>query len=704
MAPTSISAKALQQNRPRPAIPKAIEPAIPLAYVQKRQKQQVAHARTLEKEAAPATIAALPAVEESPSPPSPISETVVANGSSSNIDSNSNGPPILAEKEVESIASSPSEASGIIGLGAVTDPAAEEAVALAEDSSEVARPTPRSAPSEALSSSASRSTYQMPPAFVPAGTGQFPTMSPDNHQYPPLPSFHPMHHAHHRIYTHPDGMINHGPPAENFARRQMGQFQAPEGCSPSATPIHSEQRYNSFDPSTPHSFHGSQSSAPENGPAFYNQLPPAVVSSGSTGHVEDVRLYQPPHQKLNSEPRGVPPPGPNPSAAFHPQALAHPPPHVDHYDGLVNYLQNQFADPTFADFTLELRYSDDRAPPVRIPGHNLIFARSPTLKNLMIALARDTNSDGITTRTLLIESADRYLRSDAFWMAMQRLYGGPLLDVGTVARLNVLPNTQMPPEMPGTPIERFDLALGYAAAGQILRMPPVINRGIEIACHFVGYATLQPALQFALDGGLDSQWTDDTNMDPVHPPSTYGPAVNMLLHSCLNFMVQHFLPNFKLDTSVPDFKHSSRLPVVPDDRTAAPNPRLSFIKFGDHAAEESVKSVYVNSDTLILSSMLINMPFFLLKYVLESSRLGNVEGWATAALRRQVMYATIEERERRRIKVFNNRQVSNAERQSNNKAWEPVGWQEVVDHLDAPEAKATFSRRWVDYRLPTTSN
>jgi hypothetical protein len=79
MAPINNSAKALQQNRPRPAIPKAIVPAIPLTYVQKRQTQQVVRAKVQQEEVLPAS----PPVAESPAPASPISETVVANGTSS---------------------------------------------------------------------------------------------------------------------------------------------------------------------------------------------------------------------------------------------------------------------------------------------------------------------------------------------------------------------------------------------------------------------------------------------------------------------------------------------------------------------------------------------------------------------------------------------------------------------------------------------
>ncbi len=56
MATISNSAKGLQQNRLRPAVPRPIIPAIPLPYIQKRQKQQAERARALEEAIAPATV------------------------------------------------------------------------------------------------------------------------------------------------------------------------------------------------------------------------------------------------------------------------------------------------------------------------------------------------------------------------------------------------------------------------------------------------------------------------------------------------------------------------------------------------------------------------------------------------------------------------------------------------------------------------
>jgi len=617
--------------------------------------------------------------------------------------------------------------------------------------------TPRSDPSESQSS-ASRSTYQMPPPFVPANNNQFNGMASDSTKFPPPQAFngqHPMHHTHpsagsvmfggypdsnnsspapppsagnipqypyqqtpqngaarhgpHQsngvtaqnmpngyspmgppppppgYYPRPDSFINQGAGNDNYPRRQMASFGPPDGYS--GVP--------SYDLSTPQSFHGSQSSAPneqENGPAFYSQYPTAVISNGSNGHIEEVRLYQQPRPKTRTTTQQVVSDPNN-----FPGQVRQPAHQMDHLDGLINYIQSQFADPTFSDYTLELRYSDDRAPPVRIPGHNLMFARSPTLKNLMTAQARDSNSDGLTVRALLIESDDRYLRSDGFWMAVQRLYAGPLLDLGAAT---MAASAQFTGPMPGTPADRFDLALGYAAAGHILQIPPVVQRGIENASHFVNWITLEKALEFSLEGGLDSQWTLSGQPESARSPSTYGPAVNLLIHSALNWVIANFPAGFKLDTSAGEPTRNRRLPAVQDLRPSAPNPRLSMIKFGDHPTEESVRSTPASSITVTLSKTLLNLPFHLLKYVLESSRLGNVQGWATTVLRQEVMHTVIQEREKRRLKVHVATYVSNAERKTNAKDWDAVGWKESVQALGGNEATPTLTRTWVDFTVP----
>jgi hypothetical protein len=254
--------------------------------------------------------------------------------------------------------------------------------------------------------------------------------------------------------------------------------------------------------------------------------------------------------------------------------------------------------------------------------------------------------------------------------------------------------------MPGTPTDRFDLALGYAAAGHILQIPPVVHRGIENASHFVNWATLEKALDFSLDGGLDSQWTLAAQPDISRSPSTYGPDVNILISSALNWVITNFPAGFKLDFSAGEPTRNRRLPSVQDLRPSVPNPRLSMIKFGDHPTEESVRSTSANSVTVTLSKVLLNLPFHLLKYVLESPRLGNVQGWATTVLRQDVMHTVIQEREKRRLKVHAATYVSNAERNGNAKEWDTVGWQESVEALGGNETTPTLTRTWVGFTVP----
>jgi hypothetical protein len=765
----SNSAKALQQNRQRPAVPKQkqIVPAIPLSFVQRRQKSQPAPAKPKEEIA----VSPPPVVDEPSPSPTIQPEVAVVNGSTqsenledTNESASTSAPETPAtEEETTESAVAQSEASVHESLGMQMGPSVSTPHGnLTDYWKDEPQESSRSAPSDTMTSE-SRSTYHMPAPFISANPDLVPTMSSEAVKFPPQPNFNgqsPMRHAHpntgsvlfggypesnnsspappsagnvppypfpnqqqarvvvgrhgahqsngghsHHMsngyspmgpppgyYTHPEGNMNPG--ADSYARRQMVSFAPPDGYSPSSTPLGMEgQRLNGHDfPSTPHSFHGSQSSAPseqDNGPAFYGQYPTAVISNGSNGHIDDVRLYQPSRQVHGSAQNNLPP-----------QLPAQPPMPIDNLDGLVNYVQRQFAMSEFTDYTVELRYADDRSPPDYIPGHGLMFARSPTLKTLMTTLARENHGG----RTLLIESDDRFVRPDAFWMALHRLYGGPLLDIDALGPINAPPHNQLSIPMPGTPADRFELALRYAAAGHILQIPPVVTRGVEIACTLVQWVTLEKALDFALDGGLDAQWTLESSHQQAETPSTYGPAVNMLIRYALEFIVTSFPPNFELGGTVDEPFRNRRLPAVPEDRPNAQNARLSRIKFGDHPTQESIKSTNTNPMIVTLSKVLLNLPFHLLKYVLESRRLGNVDQWATGPLRQKVMDSVVQERENRRVKVYNNIQVSNADRQKNYAAWQAVGWQEYVELQGGKEGIPILARKWVDYVLPAHQN
>lgn len=76
MAPASNPAKGLQQNRPRPTVPRTIIPAIPLPYVQKRKQQEAARAKAREEASAAAVVEA----PTSPEPKLPDESPLIVNG------------------------------------------------------------------------------------------------------------------------------------------------------------------------------------------------------------------------------------------------------------------------------------------------------------------------------------------------------------------------------------------------------------------------------------------------------------------------------------------------------------------------------------------------------------------------------------------------------------------------------------------------
>ncbi|TVY76068.1 hypothetical protein LSUE1_G008018 [Lachnellula suecica] len=739
MAPTTTpnnSAKSLQQNRLRPAVPKQTVPAVPLTFGQRRQKQQAVRTKPQEEVAASAP----PAVLNEPSPPPTpqhqpdIDKKVEINGTPKNhITENTEGTNESAASWTP--ATPATETDGTDSVLAATEASVHEPSKEPE-----AQESVRSAPSETMSSE-SRSTYHMPPPFVPANANHVPTMSSETVKFPPQPIFNgqsPMHHAHpsagsvmfggypesnnsspappqsagnvppypypqqprhvggrhgahlsngghsHHLsngfsplgppppgyYLYPDANINSGP--ESYPRRYVPSFAPPDGYTPSSTPFGMEgQRLNAYDSPTP--YQGSQSSAPsehENGQAFYGPGPTAVISNGNNGHIDDVHLYHPQRPAPLGPIQNNPPP------------QVHVPMPMDNLDGLVNYVQRQFSAPEFTDCLVQLRFTDGRGDPPPLPRHGMVLARSPFLKGLMSESSRDEH--GICR--LLIESNDRFLQVDAFWAALYRLYGGPLLDM-EAAPINT------PVQIPHSLEDRLGLALGYAAAGHTLQIPPVVTRGIEIACTLIQWTTIEKALDFALDGGLDAQWILESSHQQPKSPSTYGPTVNMLIRYALDYVVSSFPPDFELDRTVDDSTFNRRLPAVPKQRQSISD-KFRNLHFGDHDNDKST-----NNDRIItLSKVLLNLPFHLLKYVLESHRLGNVERWATLNLRRTVVKNVVEEREKRRMEVYNHANVSNADRQNHSTKWQAVGWQEFVE--EHTEGIPVLARRWVDYVLP----
>ncbi|RKF79209.1 hypothetical protein GcM3_057003 [Golovinomyces cichoracearum] len=437
-----------------------------------------------------------------------------------------------------------------------------------------------------------------------------------------------------------------------------------------------------YDTATPHGFHGSQSLAYDLG---HNK--PFETQSNCSINIDERNGLSNDHQKLHKN---------YPANLNRAQYPPQPPiirnhvPQIDMFDGLIEYLSSQFANPTFADYTLELRFADQTSR-VHIPGHSLIFSRSITLRDLMLELRSGTN--GTISNTILIESDDRFICTDGFFMALRRLYGNPLLDFGSMISIGSARQHQ---RYTGTiNSDRFNLALGYAASGHLLKMDVIVNRGCEIAGLTLHWTNLERALDFALDGGLEPQWRVH-NWNPGSFRATYGPCVNIIIVKVIEFVCHNFPANFQLNTTVSEAAFDLRLPKILDQQSSSKNYRLSQIKFGDHLTEGSKQLRIHHSPTVILSRILISLPWELLRYIFESSRLG--DNLRSPILRHQILSSVVLEREKRRIKVFESH-VPNSERIKNQR-WGVVGWKEEVKEFCRDEKYPKLIRTWVDFNTP----
>ncbi|KAI8961326.1 hypothetical protein F5Y11DRAFT_357793 [Daldinia sp. FL1419] len=520
------------------------------------------------------------------------------------------------------------------------------------------------------------------------------------------------------IRSQPNGH-HHAPSGSNFPGPINTQFR-PDMVSASNIDAYGQVSghipHPPFDPfsptggrfgiSTPHSLHGSHASGEPNG-----------VENGS------IPPYPP-----NGMPFG------NHAHHEHPVGHPHPTPHfppfipLEHFSrhpsfldpGLrdsIIYFQDQFDSRELTDCVLELVSTKGLHHPVKITGHKLILARSPALKHhIMAARATDLGSQTIT-----LESDDSYLRSDAWWSAVRRLYLFPLLNPAMMA------DVASGLHFADGKTDRFEFCLGYAAAGHLLHMPDVFMRGLQMAADFITWDTIEEALGFIFEGTTLRHVNYDNDQD-VELDFGYGPDVRFLLQAAMNFLINAFPPNFELDHSVADPPKLARIPAIPINATSPtggmtptiargtnmrgamkPN-RLSSIKFGDLPAALPEDGAPLSRGPAkcspVLSRILLNLPFQELRVVLTSESDG-ASGWNTAQDRYHAVSDVVAEREARRIRAVEairvgvipnsleiQQRLSAQRRYAIVEPWDVLNWQEEAIQPRGAEVPRIV-RRWV---------
>lgn len=288
---------------------------------------------------------------------------------------------------------------------------------------------------------------------------------------------------------------------------------------------------------------------------------------------------------------------------------------------LINHLINNFNNPAFADCELYISHVNHRFEPTVISLHSLLIAQNPKLRDLL--QVAEIREDG--KKQILLAVGDQYTTPAALKIAIKVCYGErPAQYIGYPGELASESETST---------AWMNSALALAAAGHLLGITGVAHRGEQVASMVLDWHNLEQALSFAVDTNVPRAWGSSTGS------SSFPCNASKLLLSCLYFIISNASESLSLDTTAKPIPSIDRLPVVPDSEAQSSKSRLSQIRFGDLPVKTEEPG---NEHDALISSILMSLPFTLLKFVLDRMPL---------PINRKVAEPLIEERERRRVRA-----------------------------------------------------
>ena len=371
-------------------------------------------------------------------------------------------------------------------------------------------------------------------------------------------------------------------------------------------------------------------------------------------------------------------------------------------EALRDYLSQQYSFPALADCHLQI-VEDESGERHYVEGHKLILARSP----MLLALIEKSEPASASLKTQVnIVLKGRHTRIPSFTDGLRFLYGAN--NLSTLDQLR-----QHPGNGEGITVNetRMARALEFVAVGSWLNVPLIAEKGLETISGLLHWDTMPSVLSFALEGGLGLAWSvddgseeksscasSDDSGDNIGDP-TYDPFASQLLHRVIDFAVHMFPHDFYLDASASELPTCQRLPPTPSSHESRPSqsdPRLSRIRFGEVPVDELQRPSFV---TTTISSMLLSLPFALLKCVLEHYDFTVTLGPETAA---SIMRHVVAERETRRIRVLKARGPGPQEGDESSLV-QNLYWEELVEPSGQHRAGFRLARRKRDIDTPPSS-
>ena len=527
----------------------------------------------------------------------------------------------------------------------------------------------------------------------------------------PQPYFAPPSHAHHISEPHAQRPYYPGYPQQWNFRHGYG------ATMPQAPPFHPHAhmppRYPPRDVFTPANSQfvngrASRSRSPSQTSSDRQKGTPALQSPLGPEYGADTAkmMFQEPKVAFPGQPyqRQPPfnPPGPPPPQFAHPDATAA----FENAEAMRIHIQSHFGYPAFSDFQLQIsdEYNESEQ---NVDGHKVILSRSPSL----LALIHNDRTMCSTepVKPIQISLGGQYLRLETFIDALKYLYGGQLLQLDHQRPVSSS-NGHVP-----TNVERMETALQTIASGAWLQVPAIAGRGVEVAGGLLHWDTITNALAFALAGGLSHIWTvDDGSEDRASSSSsddslgrsetisapTHDPYATHLLQRIVDFTVHVFPHNFYLDAAAPQLASSPRLPSLPlghESKASRSDPRLSQIRFGEIPVEDHQRPSFA---TTIVSSVLLSLPFSILKCVLEHFDLSARLGPETVA---SVMRQVVAEREMRRNKGLKARVANQVDESIETQLVQNLLWEEFVEPSAQHRAGFRLARRRREIDTPPSS-
>ena len=362
---------------------------------------------------------------------------------------------------------------------------------------------------------------------------------------------------------------------------------------------------------------------------------------------------------------------------------------------MPSFFLQHFNSPRYADCRIHISVPTRPQEGYDLMLHSILLTYSPILAAKLES--SEPSSDGI--RLVSLDASGRFITADAIESALYTCYGRPLCDFIGTTRDVAVTNAQ-------DSLTWMSNAVAFAAAGQLLELPAVIARGLQISIRILNWDNIETALSFALYGQAkphtndagnsfeskrlysdhDDAASNDNSIDQQPGLDMNSPNTETLVASCLQMIVDQYPKDWRLDASAPSLSSLNRLPETREKRRNNTKPQLSRIRFGDLSPSEPAETHKPTEEETRLSSIMISLPHSFVQRIVADLH---------DRISLRSVQSLVEERElRRQLAVLEYPAPSTIS--SSQDPHDPLGWEEYVETATNAEGSHThISRKWV---------